>query len=87
MHRDTKDIDLNLINAPKHSQEDSNMLERKITEAKACATLGQMKNNKSPGSDGFTAKFYKVFWNNIGTFLVRSVNHGFVHREMSVTHS
>ena len=35
------------------------MLERKIAEAKACATLGQMKNNKSPGSDGFTAEFIK----------------------------
>ena len=85
LHRDTKYIDLNPINAPIHSQEDSNMLERKITEAKAFATLGQMKNNKSQGSDGFAAELYHIFRKNIGTCLVRSVNHGFDYGEMSVT--
>ena len=24
-----------------------------------------MKNNKSPGQDGLTAEFYKVFWHDI----------------------
>lgn len=36
-----------------------------------------MANNKSPGSDGFTAEFFKVFWKNLGHFIVRSLNHGY----------
>jgi hypothetical protein len=44
-----------------------------------------MKNNKSPGSDGFTADFFKVFWIDVGTFVFRSVNYGYQQRTMSVT--
>lgn len=44
-----------------------------------------MANNKSPGSDGFTTDFYKVFWNQIGYVVVRSLNHGYKVRELSVT--
>ncbi len=36
-----------------------------------------MKNDKSPGSDGFTAEFFKVFWNKLGPFIVRSINYTF----------
>jgi hypothetical protein len=34
-----------------------------------------MKNNKSPGSDGFTADFFKFFWIDVGKFVFRSVNY------------
>ncbi|WP_419612126.1 RNA-directed DNA polymerase, partial [Thiolapillus sp.] len=61
------------------------MIEGNITAVEALAALRTMKNDKSPGSDGFTAEFYKVFWNDIGTFLVRSINNGFTKEEMSVT--
>ena len=32
-----------------------------------------MKNNKSPGNDGYTSEFFKFFWNDIGKFLIRSL--------------
>ena len=44
-----------------------------------------MKNDKSPGSDGYTVEFFKFFFKDLGTFLVRSVNCGFLKGEMSVT--
>ena len=44
-----------------------------------------MKNNKSPGSDGYTKELFKFFFLDLGTFLVRSINTGFDKGEMSVT--
>ena len=44
-----------------------------------------MKNNKSPGIDGFTAEFYKFFWNNLGVYLVRSLNYAYITENLSVT--
>ena len=40
-------------------------------------SLGQFKNNKTPGSDGFTIEFYRSFWNVIGQFMVDSFNYAF----------
>ena len=36
-----------------------------------------MKNNKSPGSDGITTECYKIFWKEIKTFYVSSLNFSF----------
>ncbi len=33
-----------------------------------------MKNNKSPGSDGLTVEFYKIFWNDIKQYYIDSIN-------------
>ena len=44
-----------------------------------------MKNNKSPGIDGFTAEFYKFFWNDLGIYLVRSLNYAYRIQNLSVT--
>ena len=33
-----------------------------------------MNNNKSPGSDGLTTEFYKIFWNDIKYYFVNSIN-------------
>ena len=44
-----------------------------------------MKHNKSPGNSGFTVEFYKVFWKDIGYFLIRSLNSVFFKGELSIT--
>ena len=36
-----------------------------------------MKNQKSPGTDGITVEFYKLFWNNVKEFYVNSINYSF----------
>ncbi len=50
------------------------MCEGLITLAEVKKTLAGMANNKSPGSDGFTAEFYKFFINDLGSYMVRSLN-------------
>ena len=32
-----------------------------------------MKNNKSPGSDGFTAEYYKFFWKDLRTYISKAI--------------
>ena len=44
-----------------------------------------MSNDKSPGSTGFSAEFFRVFWKELGHFIVRSINYGFQNGEFSVT--
>ena len=65
-------------------QEDTNECEGKITKSDCFEALKQMKNNKSPGSDGFTVEFYKFFWKDIGDFLVRSINYAFESGKLSI---
>ena len=36
--------------------------------------LNNLKNNKSPGSDGYMAEFFKFIWKEIGTFVLNSIN-------------
>ena len=44
-------------NTPTLSQEESDSLERPITLQEALSSIKHMKNDTSPGSDGFTAEF------------------------------
>jgi hypothetical protein len=37
-------------------------LEGEITYAELTASIKRMKNEKSPGLDGFTSEFFKFFW-------------------------
>ena len=39
--------------------------------------IAEFKNAKSPGSDGFSAEFYKFFWPELGPEVVASFNYGF----------
>ena len=54
-----------------------------------CTELGKalktMKNNKTPGLDGFTVEFFKFFWIDIGHFVHRSVNYAYRTGSLSVT--
>ena len=43
-----------------------------------------MQNNKSPGSDGITTEFYKIFWSDIKSYYVKSLNYSFENGDMTV---
>ena len=62
---------LNNLNGPKLTDEESQLLEGPLTEEELYRALQSCKNNKSPGSDGFPAEFYKTFWNEVKYFFSR----------------
>ena len=43
------------------------------------------KNDKSPGSDGFSFEFYKFFFSDIAWYLLRSLNYAYSSGSLSVT--
>ena len=83
------DIDLNVhmqnINIPKLNGGEASNLEGMLTLKEAGQTLKNMKNNKSPGTSGFSADFFKAFWKQLCTFVVRAINFGLLQGELSVT--
>ena len=85
--RDTLSIDLDvLVNYQKKLTDNvKESLEGLITYREAGESLKDMSNNKSPGNSGFTVEFYKFFFTNIGQFLVRSINYGFLSNKLSIT--
>lgn len=83
------DVDIStIVDKTKVNLLDNDMsckLEGIITREEALAALKGMKNDKSPGTDGFSAEFFKFFWKDIGHFLIRSLNFGFSKGELSIT--
>jgi hypothetical protein len=43
-------------------------LEGELTPQETLSALKLMKNDKSPGMDGFTTEFYKFFWKDINLY-------------------
>ena len=56
-----------------------------MTYVELTKALKNMKNEKSPGLDGFTVDFFKFFWIDIGVFVLRSINYGYRTGSLSVT--
>ena len=57
-------------------------LEGLLTLKELSTTLKNMKNNKTPGIDGFPADFFKVFWSKLKYFVLRSLNLSFKTGEL-----
>ena len=41
------------------------------------------EKTKSPGSDGITTEFYKIFWNDIKEYYIKSINFSFQNGELT----
>ena len=48
-------------------------------------TFKDMGTEKTPGTDGLPAEFYKVFWNDISAILIRALNYAYETGQLSVT--
>ena len=82
---DTSPFFLNDQNIKQLKEQNKILCEKPIVESEAKLVIKNMKNGKTPGSDGYLVEFYKFFWNDIGDFLLRSFNEGFSKGELSVT--
>lgn len=56
-----------------------------LTKGECLIALKNMECNKTPGSDGLPAEFYKVFWNDIADFFLKSINQAYHAGQLSVT--
>ena len=66
------------------SEDEIDQCEGLITEQECAEALKGMTNGKSPGCDGFTVDFYKVFWKDLKLLLVESINYSYERGELSV---
>ena len=56
-----------------------------LTTDELAITLKNIKNNKTPGIDGFPAEFFKMFSCKLKFLITRALNHCFYKGELSVT--
>ena len=74
---------INVKSVTKLTKNQSAELEGKLTIEELSLALKTMKNNKTPGIDGFPAEFYKVFWSKLKFVILRALNSGYDNGEMS----
>ena len=74
---------LNLKHA-KLTQTESDQCDDEISEQECLCALKTLSNGKTPGSDGFPAEFYKVFWQDIKESLIESFLCTFRKNELSI---
>ena len=48
-------------------------MEKEISEDELKTIVYKSKNNKSPGPDGFSNEFYKIFWTQIKILLLKLI--------------
>ena len=61
------------------------LCEGMISEEECLTALKEFKNNKTPGTDGFSAEFYKFFWSDLGTVMTASFNYAFQKGLLSIS--
>ena len=60
-------------------------LEGRLLKHECLIALKKMSNNKTPGTDGLTAEFYKYFGSDIEDVVVDSFNYGFQTGRFSIS--
>jgi hypothetical protein len=64
---------INESNLVQLTEEEKNGCDIPITEEEILKSLKDLKNNKTPGTNGISAEFYKFFWHDIKDFLINSI--------------
>ena len=64
---------------------DDNSLGSLVSVEELGNVLKKMKSNKTPGIDGITAEFLKVFWGNLKYFIANAINQSYHKGTLSVS--
>ena len=56
-----------------------------MTKEECLKALNEMECNKTPGSDGLPAEFYRIFWNDISDYLLNSFHYAYLRGQLSVS--
>ena len=67
------------------SEDSKKSCDVKITSGECLSILNKMPLNKSPGNDGLTVEFYRIFWPDFGHLVLDSFNASFEKGELSST--
>ena len=59
--------------------------EGELSAAECFESLKTMVMGRSPGTDGLPAEFYKVFWNDVSTYLLASLNSSLSKGHLSIS--
>ena len=67
------------------TQEEMESCEGLLSEDECLYAIKEFKNNKSPGTDGFTSEFYKFFWPELKSDMTSSFNYAFQKGTLSIS--
>ena len=73
------------INIPTLSDSHRTIIDNQIQLSDISEALKKMCNNKTPGSDGLPAEFFKVFWSKLNVTVYRAILDFFNKGKMSLT--
>ena len=68
------------------TEQETNELDKELSLAELSTALKNMKKGRTPGSNGFSSDFFRVFWNVLGIFLHRAFKACYLRGESLVTH-
>ena len=71
-------------NIPSLSENEKNLCESAITPDECTSALKRMKNGKTPGSDGLSVEFYKIFWHSIKDLVHDSLIYAYENGSLSI---
>ena len=60
---------------PNLNEEEKTECDKPITESECSEAISQLANNKSPGLDGFSIEFYKIFWQDLKELFINCLNY------------
>ena len=70
------------VKLDQHAQEEC---EGPLTKEECLNSLKTMASDKTPGTDGLPAEFYKVFWEDIEGYLLNALNGAYEKRCLSIS--